>query len=361
MAIQRLAAELIVRIFESLTSVSDILNLSLSCHYFNGVLTKSQKLGLFFNATDKEMGPIGEIIQLLTQNNAQLLHIQRSPPLSQALLSQVNAAARVADRIVKLYPSFRWVDAESAQRRLLTDSEARRLRRAVYRFWSYTQAFHSPPSPLVIRPDQLPATERLHLLRSWSTEELYDLEDLRCVLEHLISSEICPTDGDVYSRHPEDVRLPRTSAQYVARSRISSSCTAIRDAFHSTDNIHEMNPHQATTQEMRFRYMQGWGSELHNYYLVQSFLKCSPKEILWLFDNAIYKEDVEQFLEFQKCDPYFFESGSMLFQDWVAVMHARGIDVQKAREGIWDGHAGIVRRIESTSMCGSGRMTTFER
>jgi hypothetical protein len=32
----------------------------------------------------------------------------------------------------------------------------------------------------------------------------------------------------------------------------------------------------------------------------------------------------------------------MLFHDWVAVLHDRGVDVQQAREAIWDGRVGIV-------------------
>jgi len=66
---------------------------------------------------------------------------------------------------------------------------------------------------------------------------------------------------------------------------------------------------------------------------------------LWLYDNAITKADVEQFIELQTHDPCFFESGSLLFHDWVAVLHARNVDVRQAREAIWDGKAGIAIEI----------------
>ncbi|EXJ91453.1 hypothetical protein A1O3_00001 [Capronia epimyces CBS 606.96] len=344
MAMHQLPPELVVRIFESLTSVSDILSLSLACRYFNNLLTKSQKLSLFFIAMDKEIGPMEDILQLLTQNNNQVLHLHRSPPLSFTLLAQANTIARVADRFAKLYPSFRWAESKSAQRRSLDDREARRLRRAVYRFWSYTQAFYAKLAPRPIRLDMLAATERLQLLRTWCTDDLYELEDLRWTFEQLLASEICPTDGEIFSRISDDTRLSNTLFQSSSRRNLAASSMAIENIFHSSRNTQELDRNKPTIQELRFRHMQGWGSDLQNFYLVQSFLKCTPAQILWLYDNTVIKQDVEQFIELQTHDPCFFESNSMLFHDWVTVLHARGIDVQKAREAIWSGSAGITRR-----------------
>src|ERR1700710_840402 len=116
MALHDLAPELLIRIFESLSTVPDIISLSLTCRYFSRILPNSQKLTLFFGAIDETDGPVEDIIQLLTQNNNQLLHVRRRPPLSFALLSQVTAVARVATRFVDLYPKFRWPNAESEYR-----------------------------------------------------------------------------------------------------------------------------------------------------------------------------------------------------------------------------------------------------
>lgn len=344
---QHLAPELVVRIFEYLSSVSDILSLSLASKYFNEVLTKSKKLLLFFSAMDKEMGPMEDILQLLTQNNNQLLHLPRSPVLSYALLAQVNTIARVADRFAKLYPTFRWAEAQSNRRRFLDGYEARRLRRAVYRFWSYTQAFSGQSSCQPIRLDVSASAECLRLLRTWSTEELYELEDLRCTLEQLLASEICPTDGEILSRTSEEALLPNTSLRFSSRQGHPLRSTALFDVFHSSRDTDELYRSKPSIQELRSRHMQGWGSELQNFYLVQSFLKCSPTQILWLFDNAVSKRDVEEYIELQAHDPCFFESGSMLSHDWAAVLHGRGTDVQKAREAIWNGKAGIALDFES--------------
>jgi hypothetical protein len=342
MAMQDLAPELLARIFESLSSVPDIISLSLTCRYFYKILSKSQKLTLFFRAIDETDGPVEDIIQLLTQNDNQLLHVRRTPPMSFALLSQVTAVARVARRYVDLYPKFRWPGAESAQRRFLDVHEARRLRRAIYRMWSYAKAFNQFPYRIP-RTELTAASERLQLLRSWSNDELFEVEDLRGMLEQLLATEICPTDGEVYSRIPEDAQRYHLSLQYPHLRPLESIWSAYGDLFHnSRDSDHDLN--KPTVQELRIRHMQGWGSDLQNFYLVQSFLKFSPAQILWLYDNTIRRADVERFIEQQTHDQCFFDSRSLLFQDWLTVLHARGIDVQQVREAIWDGKMGIVKR-----------------
>lgn len=349
MAMQHLPPELVIRIFESLSSVSDIISLSLTCRYFSAILPLSQKLTLFFAALDETDGPVEDIIQLLTQNNNQLLHVRRTPPLSFALLSQVTTVARVARAFVELYPKFKWPGDESANRRFLDRQEARRLRRAIYRTWSYAKAFHQFPYHTA-RTDLGASVVRLQLLRTWSTDELYELEDFRGTLEQLLATEICPTDGEVFSRIPEDAPKFHLSLQYPHLRPVATVTPAYADLFHnsrdSLDNTNSTNFQHNHTKpsisELRTRHMEGWGSDLQNFYLVQSFLKFSPAQILWLYDNAVRRADVEKFIEQQTHDPCFFDSGSLFFQDWVTVLASRGVDVQQAREAIWDNRAGIV-------------------
>jgi len=340
---QDLAPEIMVHVFESLSSVSDIISLSLTCRYFHELLPKSQRLALFFKALDQEMGPLDDILQLLTQNDNQMLHVRRSPPLSFALLTQAASVARVAEQFVHLYPRFRWMDTDSASRRFLDDGEARRLRRAIYRLWSYTKAFHGRSSFRISRLDTTSTEERYQLLRSWSTDELHELEDLRYTLEKILAWEICPTDGEVYSRFPSDSKPFHMSLQPRSFQPLVRGVPMFQDVFHSSrDKVSMVGQDKHSVQELRFQHMRGWGSDLENFYLIQAFLKLSPAEILWLLDNAVSKTDVETFVELQTHDPCFLESGSMLFHDWVTVLHARGVDVQQSREAIWDGKAGIV-------------------
>lgn len=335
-----LAPELLIRIFESLSSVSDIISLSLTCRYFYEILPKSQKLTLFFRALDETDGPVEDIIQLLTQNNNQPLHVRRTPPLSFALLSQITAVVRVARRYVDLYPEYRWPQGDSVHRRSLDTNESRRLRRAVYRLGSYAKAFHQSPYH-VPRAGATATAERLQLLRTWSNDELFELEDLRGTLEQVLATEICPTDGEVYSRIPDDAQKFHLSLQYPHLRPVNTIASDYEDLFHNARN-NDHNQNSPSVQELRTRHMQGWGSDLQNFYLIQSFLKFSPAQVLWLYDNAVRRADVEGFIEEQTHDPCFFESGSLFFQDWVAVLHARGFDVQQARQALWDGIAGVV-------------------
>jgi hypothetical protein len=340
---QHLAPELLLRIFESLSSVSDIINLSLTCRYLHQILPRSNRLTLYYTAIDSTDGPVQDIIQLLTQNNNERLHVRRTPPLSLALLAQVMSVARVARRYVDLYPKFRWPDDQSMHRRFLDADEARRLRRAIYRTWGYVKAFHHSPNRLLCQ-DKIAAEERRQLLRTWSNSELFELEDFRGTLETLLATEICPTDGDVYARIPDESQKYRLSLQYPhLRPFSGATIPGFEDLFYSSRHSeHVSYAHAPSVQELRHRHMQGWGSDQQNFYLVQAFLKLSPAQILWLYDNAVRRADVEQYIESQTHDPCFFESMALLFTDWVAVLHSRGVDIQQAREKIWDGHAGIV-------------------
>ena len=340
MALQELAPELLLRVFESLSSIFDIINLSLTCRYFSKIVPTSQRLTLFFDALDATDGPVQDIIQLLTQNNNQLLHVQRTPPLSFALLSQVSGVACVARRYVDLYPRYRWPEGDTIHRRCLDSVEARRLQRAVYRVWIYAKAFHQS-SHQITPTTSCVATDRLRLLRTWSNHELLELEDVRGLMEQLVATEICPTDGEVYSRVPEDAPRFQLSLQYPHLRPISTSTSAHEDLFHYSRNS-DHTIHSPTAQEIRFRHMEGWGTDLENYHVVQSMLKFSPAQILCLLDNAICRGDVERFIEQQAPDRCFFDSGSLLFQDWVTILQNRGIDVQRAREAVWNGNAGIL-------------------
>lgn len=337
---QELAPEILVHVFEALSSATDIVNLSLTCRYFHTLLPSSQKLVLFYNAIDQTMGPADDIIQLLTSNDNQLLHLKRTPPLSYTLLTQIAHVGRVGQRFVNLYPTIKWAGDRSASRRFLNKDEARRLRRAVYRFWIYSQAFYNSSSYRSLRSD-IALSERLQLLRSWSTSDLHDFEDFRGVLEHLVATELCPTDGDVFSRHPEESRHGIHPWHRSGRQVIDLG-SMFPDMFHTHrwENSVADNS-KLSVQELRHKHMQGWGTDLDNFYLVQAFLKLTPVQLLWLFDNAVSKADVEQYVEEQTNDVCFLESGSSLFQDWVTVLHQRGVDVQQVREAIWDGVGGI--------------------
>merc|ERR1711974_587076 len=90
----------------------------------------------------REYGPLDDIVQIVTQNSSQPAHIQRDVPISDALLKQIVATGRVAQKYEEIYPLKKW-KTDFASRRLLTSAERFNLRRALYRLWLFDSAFHN--------------------------------------------------------------------------------------------------------------------------------------------------------------------------------------------------------------------------
>ncbi|KAK2839176.1 hypothetical protein FQN49_006397, partial [Arthroderma sp. PD_2] len=185
--------ELLLQIFQSCASIADVLNLALTCRRFHGIFASSQKLPLLAFAAEAEYGPLKDIIQLVTQNSSQPAHMIREAPLSINLLQQIVAVGRVAKKWEEIYPVKKWkVDFED--RRLLTDDERHTLRRAIYRLWLYSRAFHNPLYPRASRAVPGVVRERAELLHNWSTSELAEMEDTRLVIREVVQNHICPSN-----------------------------------------------------------------------------------------------------------------------------------------------------------------------
>ena len=121
--------------------------------------------------------------QLLTYNATQPVHVRRTPVLSFALLTQVSRIGRVAVWFQDVYTRMRWDGEEAQLRRGLTPQEAYALRRAIYRIWLYSEAFHTPAAPRTLRMNPALVAERCQLLRTWSTDGLLEIEDVRVSLK----------------------------------------------------------------------------------------------------------------------------------------------------------------------------------
>lgn len=161
-------SELLSQIYNSLSTISDVMNLSLTSHHFHHHLRNSKRLPTLFAAAEREFGPLVDIAQLLTYNSSQPAHVLRRPQQSYALLRQMIPVGAVARKVEELYPARRWAD-NYVERRSLSSDEAWRLRRAVYRYWLYCEAFQNINYTRITR--QLPQVveERAQLLRSWTT------------------------------------------------------------------------------------------------------------------------------------------------------------------------------------------------
>ncbi len=161
-------SELLSQIYNSLSTISDVINLSLTSHHFNHHLRSSNRLPTLFAAAEREFGPLEEITQLLTHNASQPAHSIRKPQQSYALLRQMIRVGAVAKKIEALYPARRWAD-NYVERRVLTSEESWRMRRALYRYWLYCEAFQNRNYTRSTRHIPQIVEERAQLLRSWTT------------------------------------------------------------------------------------------------------------------------------------------------------------------------------------------------
>ncbi|KAI6954987.1 hypothetical protein KC355_g13440, partial [Hortaea werneckii] len=95
--------EIVTHIFHSLSDISSVLALASTCHHFHDVYQK-QKLSILTQAADAELGPIDDIVQIVTQNTSQPAHIYRNVPMSDALLKDVWRVGKVAQQWEDVYP-----------------------------------------------------------------------------------------------------------------------------------------------------------------------------------------------------------------------------------------------------------------
>jgi len=148
-------------------------------------------------ALDTTYGPIQDVIQLATHNASQEPHIKRDVPLSAALERNVIFYGNTALRWEEIYPFKKWHGEQSINRRLLTDDERRKLRRAVYRIWLYDAAYHNPHFSRYTRRMLQVQTKRLQLLQGWTNAELAELVDMQRIFRRVLAMNVCPSNGRV--------------------------------------------------------------------------------------------------------------------------------------------------------------------
>ncbi|KZF20598.1 hypothetical protein L228DRAFT_174529 [Xylona heveae TC161] len=207
---ENLATELLVQVFRSCNSLADIVSLSSTCRRFHNVLSGSHKLQLLAHAAEAQYGPLEDAIQVVTHNASQPAHMIRQVPISLALLRQIVAVGRVAVQWEDIYPLKKWKH-NYEERRLLEPAERRRFRRALYRLWLYTRAFHNRAHPRETRLYRPIVLERAALLHNWTTAELADIEDVREIVRDVLQSQICPSNGTIQRKFRK--RFPDTDTQ----------------------------------------------------------------------------------------------------------------------------------------------------
>ncbi len=308
-----LAPDIIFIILRSCNSIADVVSLSGTCRRIHSMLSKSQKTLILYQVAEIEFGPLHDALQLLTLNNSQPAHFTRDPPPSDSLLRQIIKVGRVAKRWEDIYPFCKW-ESDYADRRLLSGDERYRLRRAVYRYWLYTHAFHTPAYPRTSRHIPQLVVQRTQLLQRWSTRELFEIDDFQVTLRALISSRIYPSGSTYYTMcYGENGYLQTSSAK-------RPLTTAAQDLFHTSRDVHG-----ADGQDGYFiENSMGWGDPITQYYIVEDLLKLDPGAILWLYDHP-QNWQVEGYLD--SLGEWFCNNGDTFSETLACVLQRRDIDL----------------------------------
>lgn len=300
MQFEDLANELVLHIFQSCASVPDVLNLAATCHHFRKVLTSSRRLPILFQAAEAQVGPLSDAIQLVTHNTSQPVHVHRaSPALSLALLTRLLSVGRMANQWAAVYPTRKWRGPYSSSRRLLTSTEIYRLRRALYRLWLYTLAFHDPLHPRTTRHSPPIIRSRAALLRPWPSHELAEMLDLHAIFREVLTFQVCPSNSTVLRRHR--ARFPDDPAPVLIHARLSSQQQ--NDSHNGPMMLHHQNhyaqehfhgsPPLLSVSAGKHHpngcsdVAEGWGDEITHYYVVEDMLKLDPGQLLFLYESVM--------------------------------------------------------------------------
>ena len=274
-----LANELVIHVFQSCDSILDVLSLAATCHHFRSIFA-SQRIPILYAAAEVQYGPLTDAITLVTHTTSQPAHIPHPPPpLSFSLLTRLVQVGHIANQWAALFPFLKWQGEESSSRRFLTDIECFKLRRALYRLWLFTAAFHNPLHPRSMRRTPAGVQARCSLLRKWATPQLAEIQDLQGILRAAIASKICPSDANVRryyrARFPNDyVHLSQTLELHtvgIARQR------------------QRYSQHHFSLPPLRngkVLSLGGWGDDFTHYYVVTDMLKLNPSELLFLYHSA---------------------------------------------------------------------------
>jgi hypothetical protein len=346
--------EIISHVFLSCDSVDDVIALSATCRRFRDIYSSSRKLPILQSAAESQFGPLEDAVQLVTHNESQPAHIIRSVPFSFALLKQLVHIGRIAEKWCHIYPFKKW-KANYQDRRLLTPDERYRLRRALYRLWLYTRAFHNRGHPREQRMNLQAIHHRAELLHNWSTEELAEIADVHGVLRDVIHTNVCPSNGTIARKFKK--RYPETAHQLLFNIHLNYPPPAFSapfptSEFHNPPPANNLNAfhhsaaitakyHQSKFQATPYHEpgAEGWGDDIGHYYVVEDMLKLDPEQILWLKENAPLKGMVETYVK--GLGEWFENNGETWGQTLEWVLRERSEDVGEVMAGIADGDLGI--------------------
>jgi hypothetical protein len=331
-----LPAEIILGIYSACSSVHDVLNLSQTCQRLHALLPPSQKLSVLLSVAEAHAGPIFDIVQLLTVNDVQAAHEIRQPSISYALLRDILSVSRTAQEWQEVYPRKKW-DDKYTDRRVLNSTEKYSLRRAIYRLWLYSRAFHNCNHPRDTRMHQTMITQRCRLLRTWSTEELAEIEDFRNIMRSLLDSTILGHDDLQWEL---ELAFPGQFHQQTGVSPLASathlnSITTFKNAFHTSSECRGFIYQDQT-------YMHGWMDEITRFYVLEDLMKLDPEQVLWFREIAHLNMQVPDYIA-PVGEEWFMNNGETFAETFEKVLLDRGEDPEEIRTLIANGELGIAR------------------
>ncbi|KAL4797400.1 hypothetical protein BDV19DRAFT_358673 [Aspergillus venezuelensis] len=360
MSLNNLATELLLHIFRSCDTISDVMNLAAACCRFRNVFNSSNKLQILMDVAEMEFGPVDDIIQIATHNTSQPAHIIRTAPLTASLLKQVVQMGRVAQKWEVIYPVKKWkLDYEN--RRSLSDEERFRLRRAVYRLWLYHRAFHRREFDRYSRSLRITVGERAQLLHNWSTSELAEIEDVRMIISDVVQNHICPSNGTIQRKFRK--RYPESNHQLLFNVHVNypmsnnlpfSPYGFYKPDFETTNDqdqyFHSTHSSSFTNSSAKYRSRfrndifhepgsEGWGDEIPHYYVVQDMMKLDPGQVLWLREHCPLKEQVEAFT--LSLGDWFRNNGETFGDTLDLVIKERGEEMEEFRAAIAERELGV--------------------
>ncbi|KAK5134912.1 hypothetical protein LTR08_006002 [Meristemomyces frigidus] len=338
--------EIVNHIFLALPSVSAVLALAATNVHFNAVYHK-QRLSILTAAADAEFGPLDAIVQILTHNASQPAHTRRAVPMSDALFRQVLHVGRVAQQWEDIYPLKKW-KTDFANRRLLTRPERYLLRRALYRLWLYSKAFHTRHYIRTTRNHPPTLHERATLLHNLPTTELAEMFDVQTVVRDMVANNICPSNGKIrqkiHKRYPDSSQQPVFNVQLNTALPPSPSWCAADDGWLNNSIITSAKYHHRNAQQQRSRLQpsrfrdggaEGWGDDISHYYVVEDMMKLDPEQLLLLRDRCQLKAQVEAYVRgFEGGGEWFTNNGETFSETLAFVIKQRGGEMVAFKDGV---------------------------
>ncbi|KAK4895046.1 hypothetical protein LTR27_006913 [Elasticomyces elasticus] len=359
MPLDDLPNEILTHLFTHLPTLTSVLALSATSQHLHQIYSSNTtaRLTILSAVLSAEFGPLDDIIQICTLNSSEPAHIRHTNvPLSDALVEQILKIGRCARMWEEIYPLKKW-KSNYAARRLLTTPERFVFRRALYRLWLFSHAFHNSLHPRTSRNIPHVVAERAALLQNWSTEELAEMLDVHHMLRDVVANNICPSNGKIRQkynkRYPESTHQPMFNIHLNYPPPAASWTTISADSGWMDRSIissakYTHNTRLQPRSNSRFGShhdigQEGWGDDINHYYVVEDMLKLDPQQLLFLRDRCPLKALVEMYVKanVDGNEGWYGNNGETFCETLWVVAKQRGMEVEEVKREVEEGRMGV--------------------